>query len=50
MKLLVKTLGKLVGAILYPFVWMLGWFIAFVAVMLGWFIAFVAVIFEEMEN
>jgi hypothetical protein len=39
MKLLVKILGKLMGAILYPF-----------TCMLLWFIAFVAVIAEEIEK
>ena len=39
MKLLAKILGKLVGAILYPFVWMLECLLVFVAVM-----------FEEIEK
>ena len=39
MKVIVKILGTLIGAILYPFFWLL-----------GWFLSLLCVIFEEIEK
>lgn len=39
MKVIVKILGKLIGAILYPFFWLL-----------ECFLVFIAAIFEEIEK
>lgn len=39
MKFLAKILGFIIGVILYPFFWML-----------EWFLLFVATIFETLEN
>ena len=39
MKLLAKILGSIIGFILYPFFWLL-----------EWFLLFIAAIFETLEN